>query len=397
MNPSGQGHLFRNMVLFGRLLRACGLDVTPVQLTDWMEAVRLIDLGARTDFRDATRTVLVRRREDLGWFEEAFDLFWRARAPDELSQVDLGFLVRKATERTRRSHRQPLRGHDAADESGEETGKPEVQKVYTYSATEVLRRKDFAELTPDEAARVQDLLQRMRWHLDTRTSRRKVPARAGPYPDLRRTLRSNLPRGGELVRLARRDRKEKRRPLTLICDVSGSMEPYCRLLLQFIYVITHGLEKVEAFVFGTRLTRITPELRDRDVDQALERVYGEIEDWGGGTRTGEALKDFNYSWSRRVLGQGAAVLIISDGWDRGDIDLLGREMARLQRSVYRLVWLNPLLGSANYEPLTRGMQAALPYIDHFLPVHNLRSLEQLGALLERWSLTSATVGRRWLS
>ena len=186
-----------------------------------------------------------------------------------------------------------------------------------------------------------------------------------------------------------RQRRKKRRPLVLLCDISGSMEPYSRLLLHFIYAISHsqdsaaqlGLEKVEAFVFGTRLTRLTRQLRHRDIDRAIQEASRRIEDWGGGTRTGEALKEFNFTWSRRVLGRGAVVMIISDGWDRGDIGLLGREMERLKMSCYRVVWLNPLLGSSNYEPLTRGMQAALPFIDDFLPVHNLHSLEQLGALL----------------
>ena len=163
------------------------------------------------------------------------------------------------------------------------------------------------------------------------------------------------------------------------------MERYSRVLLQFVYVVSNGLEKVEAFVFSTRLTRITRHLRDRDVDKALDQVTDAVQDWAGGTRIGEALKTFNYGWGRRVLGQGAIVLIISDGWDRGDIALLAREMRRLQLSCLRLIWLNPLLGSANYEPLTRGIQAALPYVDDFLPVHNLESLRQLGDLLERLS------------
>ncbi|MCB9079855.1 MAG: VWA domain-containing protein, partial [Anaerolineaceae bacterium] len=169
----------------------------------------------------------------------------------------------------------------------------------------------------------------------------------------------------------------------VIADISGSMERYSRVLLKFIYSISNGLDNVEAFVFGTRLTRITRYLREKNIDMALDQVTASVHDWAGGTRIGDALKTFNYEWGRRVLGQGAIVLIISDGWDRGDIDLLGREMNRLQLSSQRLIWLNPLLGSENYEPLTRGIQAALPYIDDFLPVHNLVSLEQLGHLLER--------------
>jgi uncharacterized protein with von Willebrand factor type A (vWA) domain len=188
--------------------------------------------------------------------------------------------------------------------------------------------------------------------------------------------------GGEILLWERRQRKVKPRPLVIIADISGSMERYTRLLLHFIYSLSEGLhQKVEAFVFSTRLTRITRQLRERDVDQALLLVSRQVPDWSGGTRIGEALKTFNFVWGRRVLGQGAVVLLISDGWDRGDVGLLKKEIARLQRSCYRLIWLNPLLGSHEYEPLTRGMQAALPYVDDFLPVHNLASLEDLAGHL----------------
>ena len=223
----------------------------------------------------------------------------------------------------------------------------------------------------------------MAWQLEQRRTRRTTPASHGLYLDMRRTFRQNLRYGGQPLELTWRRRKLKRRPLVVICDISGSMERYSRVLLKFIYVISNGLENVEAFVFSTRLTRITRQLRQYDIDTALDQVTASIKDWAGGTRIGDALKTFNYEWGRRVLGQGAIVLMISDGWDRGDIDLLGAEIKRLQLSCQRLIWLNPLLGSENYEPLTRGIQTALPYIDDFLQVHNLASLEQLGHLLER--------------
>jgi uncharacterized protein with von Willebrand factor type A (vWA) domain len=232
----------------------------------------------------------------------------------------------------------------------------------------------------------------MEWSLDVRETRRLIPEQRGRL-DLRRSLRRNLARGGEILEFARRDRKRKRRALALLCDISGSMEPYSRILLQFLYVASRGLEHTEAFVFGTRLTRITRQLRHRDVDEALRAVHHDVQDFGGGTRIGEAIRSFNRLWSRRVLGQGAAVLIISDGWDRGEPEALEREMARLQRSAYRTIWLNPLLGSPRYEPLTRGLQAALPYIDDFLPVHNLASLEDLGRHLRR--LRAGRRGPRW--
>jgi uncharacterized protein with von Willebrand factor type A (vWA) domain len=183
------------------------------------------------------------------------------------------------------------------------------------------------------------------------------------------------------LELRRQRRKIRTRPLVVICDISGSMDRYARLLLRFVHALGQGLENTEVFVFGTRLTRITRELRRRDVDTALTQVVGSVEDWSGGTRIGEAIKAFNFKWARRVLRSGATVVIISDGWDRGDPKLLGREMARLQRSCRRLIWLNPLLGAPGYQPLTQGMRAAMPYIDEFLPIHNLQSLEALADLL----------------
>lgn len=376
------GHLLRNVVLFGRLLRSLGMDVTPTQIIDLVEGLKHIDIRRRDDFKNAARTVLVSRHEHLPLFDRAFDLFWQAREEDELSQLDLGMLLQRPPQ----AQREELVLTEAgADREGpeQETEEPEIHEIYTYSAQEVLRQKDFTELTPEELEEIKRLMQAMTWELERRRTRRKTRAPSGTYLDMRRTLRQNLRYGGEPLQLAWRRRKLKRRPLVAICDISGSMERYSRVLLQFIYVISNGLEKVEAFVFSTRLTRITRYLKERDIDAALDQVADAVQDWAGGTRIGEALKTFNYEWGRRVLGQGAIVLIISDGWDRGDIDLLEREMRRLQLSCHRLIWLNPLLGSVNYEPLTRGIQAALPYIDDFLPIHNLESLMQLGDLLEQ--------------
>ncbi len=233
------------------------------------------------------------------------------------------------------------------------------------------------------------------WRISPRTTRRYTSGRDDMI-DLRRSLRRNLRHGGELLTWAYRTPKLKPRPLIIIADISGSMEAYTRLLLHFMYGVTNGMRRrVEVFVFGTRLTRITRQLRRKDVDQAIDEVTSVVKDWSGGTRIGDALKTFNFVWGRRVLRGGPIVLLISDGWDRGDPLLLNREMARLHRFCYRLVWLNPLLGSQNYEPLTRGMQAALPHIDDFLPVHNLASLEDLalhlGQLDEKRPSLSATI------
>jgi uncharacterized protein with von Willebrand factor type A (vWA) domain len=227
-----------------------------------------------------------------------------------------------------------------------------------------------------EVADARRMMAELSWHLGPRRTRR-LASGEGAWLDLRKTLRRNLKYGGELLEMARRQRKDKPRPLVLICDVSGSMERYTRMLLHFIHTIARGPEHVEAFLFATRLTRITRYLNYRGIDQAVSEVARAVPDWAGGTRVGQALKTFNFKWVRRVSGGGAVVLIISDGWDRGEPELLAREISRLQRSCHRLIWLNPLLGSSTYRPLTRGMQAALPYVDDFLPVHNLNSLEAL--------------------
>ncbi len=378
-HPAGKGQLLRNIVHFARLLRALGMDVTPTQILDLVAALEHMDLGAKQDVKAAARAILVGRREHLELFDEAFELFWRAHR-HRFPRVDLGQILRKrpAPQELLRMAGPPSKGKGQEPEPDPE---PELDKIFTWSDTEILRRKDFARMSEYELAQVKALMEEMRWDLDTRRSRRLERARTGAQLDLRRTFRRNTRYGGELLELAWRQRKEKRRPIVALCDISGSMDRYSRVLLQFLYAITHSLGRVEAFVFGTRLTRITRQLRIRDIDQAVDAAASQVEDWAGGTRIGEALRSFNRHWARRVLGQGAMVLIISDGWDRGDPELLGQEMDRLHRSCHRLIWLNPLLGSPGYEPLTRGIQAALPHVDEFLPVHNLVSLEQLAQVL----------------
>ena len=270
------------------------------------------------------------------------------------------------------------------------------EDVLIFSASEALRKKDFAQFTPDELAEARRLIESMNWRLGTRLTRRRKRAINGDYIDYRATLRAAMKQGGVPLDLKWRERKERMRPLVLICDISGSMDRYSRLLLRFVHALEHGLDAVEVFVFGTRLTRITRELRKKNVDQAIADVVASVDDWSGGTRIGESIKNFNYKWSRRVLRSGATVVMISDGWDRGDPQLLGTEMARLQRSCRRVIWLNPLLGAPGYQPLTQGIRASLPYVDHFLPIHNLKSLEALAKLLGAVEDTAAgtTAGQR---
>jgi len=248
-----------------------------------------------------------------------------------------------------------------------------------YSAEELLRQKDFDSMTWQETEQVRRLLEQAPWRVAERKTRRLRAAPSGRI-DLRRSARHAIRSSGELVRLFRRRPRMRRRPLVLVCDVSGSMERYSRLLMIFAHAIARR-EDLEAFVFSTRLTRITRLLRQRDLDRALASVTKGVRDFSGGTRIGEALADFNRHWARRVLGHGAVVIVISDGWDRGDPDQLTAELIHLRRSAHRLIWLNPLLGSDGYQPLTRGMAAALPYCDDFLAAHNLQALDDLGRML----------------
>jgi uncharacterized protein with von Willebrand factor type A (vWA) domain len=382
-------NLLHNLLLFGRLLRGLGLDVNLGRMIDLVQALEHINIGNKSDFYHTARSLLVHRKEDIPIFDEAFELFWR-KPTEEWTSIDLRSLREMQRNRNPAFIPPPLKdpdqsspGTNGKDDEAASDEPPIIEVTLTYSRREVLRHKDFAEMTAEELVEIKHLMAGLVWRLGMRPSRRLRPGRGAQY-DMRRTLRRNLKYGGEVLHWEHRLRKHKPRPLVIVSDISGSMERYTRLLLHFVYSLSEGLDqKVEAFVFSTRLTRITRQLRQRDVEEALQEVSRQVTDWSGGTRIGEALKTFNFKWARRVLGQGAVVLLISDGWDRGDIDLLRHEMARLQRSCYRLIWLNPLLGSDQYEPLTRGIQAALPYIDDFLPVHNLASLEDLAEHLKR--------------
>ncbi len=381
MNPDA--HLLRNLVQFGRLLRRLGLGTTTDEIHTLTAALGEISITDRRDFKHAAAAVLVRRREHLQLFDQAFEMFWTADALRPRHSLDFGRQLEKIR---RREPQVAALAQETQDAGGlDEIDTTVVERRYTYSARELLRRKDFGELTPEEEETIRRLMRRAVLELPPRRTRRKVSAADGSFLDLRGCLRRSLGYGGEPLELAWRRRKEKRRPLVVLCDVSGSMELYSRLFLEFIYTLKSVTDRLEAFVFGTRLTRIARQLRTRRVEQALTDATAAIVDWGGGTRIGESLRIFNYQWARRVLGQGSVVAVISDGWDRGDIEVLEGEMARLSRHCDRLIWLNPLLGSPGYEPLTRGIRAVLPWTDDFLPLHNLESLEQLAGLLARLS------------
>ena len=378
------GQLLGNVLAFGRVLRGLGLDAGPDRMLDLVAALDHVPIGSKRAFADAARSLCVRRRDEMARFDEAFEVFWRKPA-EGATTLDLRSMGERRKLRRPAFTSAPPPGALPApegDDARADEPPPLLHLTLTWSAQELLRRKDFGELTGDELAKVERAIRQLALRLAERRTRRLRPG-DGARIDLRRTLRRSLPHGGEILDWSRRGPRTKPRPVVVLADISGSMERYTRLLLLFLYALTRGLNgRIEAFLFGTRLTRVTRELEGRDPAEALAKVARTVSDWSGGTRIGETLAEFNLRWARRVLGQGAVVLFISDGWDRGDPAALGTEMARLQRSAQRLIWLNPLLGAPDYEPLARGMRTALPFVDDFLPVHSLASLEELGRHLE---------------
>jgi uncharacterized protein with von Willebrand factor type A (vWA) domain len=381
--PYRGGKLLENLLLFGRLCRALGMDITPNRMIEVARALEFVELGRKQDVYHTLRALMVTRKRDIELFDEAFDQFWQ-RPVEDWTTLDLKSLG----ERRRQKKTQFLPPPDAnPDGEGEpENTKPAVDPtlvaiVPTYSSQEVNRYKDFADMTGEEIVAAKQMMEQLPWSLGVRETRRFASGK-GANIDLRRTFRRNVRYAGEILELPTRKLKIKPRPLVMLCDISGSMERYTRLLLHFIHTLSSSIYQVESFVFSTHLTRITRPLRHKSVDEALQEVGTTVKDWGGGTRTGESLHTFNYFWARRVLGRGAVVLVITDGWDRGEQAVLREEMARLQRNCYRLIWLNPLLGP-QYEPLTRGAVSMLPYVDDFLPVRNMANLEALARELWR--------------
>jgi uncharacterized protein with von Willebrand factor type A (vWA) domain len=360
--------------MFARTLRGAGVAVRAGGVPDAIRALEEVGVSSRRDAHDALRAVLVSRHEDLALFDRLFERFWRVwREPSDRQMPQPMGIPRRA----RATVKMLAPGASPSEPEASDTGRnDEPVTLQSYSAEEVWRRKDFATFTAADFARARDAIAKLTWNPGVRLTRRWSAGGRGAV-DLRRVLRVNLKHGGELIAVPRRTRRIRPRPLILICDVSGSMEPYTRMLLLFAHALAGGHRRIEVFVFSTQLTRVTRQFAGVRPDAALLRVRDAVRDWSGGTRMGAALHRFNTHWARRVLRRGPVALLISDGWDLGDPDVLGREVARLQRSVHRLIWLNPLIGSPGYEPLTRGTRAALPFVDDFLSVRDMSSLESL--------------------
>ena len=359
-----------HVVTFGRVLREAGLEVGPGRVTDALRALEAVDLARRDDVYFSLRQTLVSRHDQLAVFDRAFEA-WFLRAPVLAPSRD------REPEPVLRAVEAPA---DRSASVGEDEPGGELLELGA-SPQEVLRDTDFAELTEDELRRVRELMGRIARTRPTRRSRRRTPDPRGERLDVRALIRRSLRTGGDPVDRPLRTRKTVPRKLVLLCDVSGSMDSYARALLLFLHATVGAGRGVEAFAFGTRLSRLTPDLATRDPEAALARCTAAVVDWGSGTRIGASLREFNEVYGRRGLSRGAIVVIVSDGWEREDPALVAREMARLARAAYAVVWVNPLKGNPDYQPLAGGMRAALPFVDRFVAGHNLRSLEELAAVL----------------
>jgi uncharacterized protein with von Willebrand factor type A (vWA) domain len=363
-------------VAFTRVLRGAGLAVPVGCATTFAQALGVVGVARRTDVYWAGRATLVRRPEDIGLYDRAFAAFWDRND-------GLGASLITEPKRT------TLATDDGEEPPDDDTGAPEEPAppaddtiTVRFSTQEVLRHKDFSTYTDDELDEAQALMAQLRLVGAPRSSRRLIPSRRPTdRPDLRRTVRMALRAGGEPVRRAYRTTGERHRRLVLLLDVSGSMEPYARALVRFVHAAVVGRQKVEAFALGTRLTRITRELSSRDPDRAVARAATAVVDWAGGTRLGEGMQTFNDRWGQRGMARGAIVVILSDGWDRGDPMQLAEQMARLHRVAFRVVWVNPLKATPGYAPLARGMAAALPHIDRFVEGHDLAALAELARVI----------------
>ncbi len=387
----GGGRLAANIMHFARALRTAGLPVGPGKVLDAIRAVEAVGLSSRQDFYWTLHAVFVNRRDQREVFDHAFHAFWRD--PDILQrmmnmimpQLQTSSGAEDENKKANRRVQDALRGEqppplpeDWQDEGGEEIT---FDAALTYSARDVLSEMDFEQMSSEELRQAKKAVANMRLPIpDIRTRRTRLDPR-GARADLRATLRAALRSGPDHIPLRRKSPRRRHPPLVVLCDISGSMNRYSRLMLHFLHAVTNDRDRVHTFLFGTRLTNVTRHLRAKDVDVALEGVAGTVEDWSGGTRIGACLHDFNRDWSRRVLSQGAVVLFISDGLDRDGGDRLAVEMERLRKSCRRLIWLNPMLRFEGFQPKSMGYRAIMPHVDDFRPVHSLNSLAALADAL----------------
>jgi uncharacterized protein with von Willebrand factor type A (vWA) domain len=394
------GHLPDNIMHFARVLRDTGLPVGPGAVLDALEAVRGGGLANKKDFYWILHSVFVKRREHTVLFDHAFEVFWRKPKMIEQMMQLLFQQVRVETrpEKPKAGQKRLAEAMFNQEEAQSHRERPsdqvELEGEFTSSAREVMRNKDFEQMSADEERIAREAIARMRMNRLVVKMRRFRPSQRGVV-DIRATMRKSLRSGGNMAQLAHKARQTREPPLVVLLDISGSMANYSRVFLHFLHALTNDRSRVQVFTFGTRLTNITRELQRRDVDEAMEMVGSHVNDWSGGTRIGHALHEFNLRWSRRVLAQGAHVLLMTDGLDRDDIELLDTEMARLKRSAKRIVWLNPLLRYGGFEARASGVRAIMPHVDEFRPCHSLNTLADLAEILSG-SRSEVHDPRRWL-
>jgi uncharacterized protein len=393
VNAQLESALGERITRFGRLLRGAGMRLGPGQILVGMEALAAVDATRRDDFYWALHSAWVKRAADRELFREAFGLFWR-EADRPVNRVLEELLALSRLTRDRPSVHTRRRIFDAMDRERRRAPEPRSEAAerpvrLAFSDVEVLRTKDFEQMSAVEMIEAQRALARLRFPVRDLVTRRwrAVPSRGSI--DMRRTLKEVMRRGHDHFPLQRRRRRVRPPAIVALCDISGSMAGYTRMLLRFLHALTNDRDRVHTFLFGTRLSNVTRALRQRDPDVALAEIGGRVRDWEGGTRIGACLGDFNQDWSRRVLGQGALVLLITDGLDRDEPGILDREMARLRRSSRRLVWLNPLLRFSDFRPEARGIRVMLRHVDDFRPVHSLASLEALAEALGSGDLAAS--------
>jgi uncharacterized protein with von Willebrand factor type A (vWA) domain len=394
-----QGALTANLIAFARLLRRAGLPVGPTETLAGAAALECVDLGDRTETRAALRASMIHRHEHHLLFDHAFDLFWRdpeaGRHAAAMAMLE-GFKEPPKPPPASRRMAEAMRGDQPTPPRPPEERKEELDVTFTVSDRERLQAMDFEAMSAAEIALAKQEIRKLVLPLEDRPTRRFRPSDLGTHADIRLTLRESLRTGGEMLDIARRRRVTRTPPLVVLCDISGSMSRYAQILLHFIHAVTNDRDRVASFLFGTRLTNITRQLRHRDPEAAFEMVSHAVPDWSGGTRIGESLATFNRLWARRVLGQGAVVLLITDGLDREGAKGLAEATERLWKSCRRLVWLNPLLRYAGFQPKSQGIRAMLPHVDEFRPVHNLASLKELvAALSDRRAAQGTERGREF--
>jgi uncharacterized protein with von Willebrand factor type A (vWA) domain len=402
MRETPSGKLAANIMHFARVLRGAGLPVGPASVIDALDAALSGSLRTRDEFYWTLHAILVKRREHKEIFDQAFHVFWKKpKMLEQLMQLMFQQITRAAREKPKDPGFRRLAEamFDQAETQSRREEKPEALELdatYTASADDILRAKDFEQMTLVEQIQARKAIALLRLRRRETLTRRFQPDHAGEHIDMRRTLRQSLRSGGHMIDLARRDRKIRQRPLVVLCDISGSCSSYSRMFLHFLHGLVNDRTDVTVFLFGTRLTNVTRELQHLDVDESIAKVSSAVKDWSGGTRIGSTLKEFNYKWARRVLTQGADVLLMTDGLERDDTAQLSREMQRLRRSTKYIVWLNPLLRFDRFEAKASGIRAMMPYVDEFRPVHSLNSLSDLAEALGNRK-TAAHDPRKWLN